>query len=232
VRFWQVDSGHEYRKPITNLETVNAVTFSPDGTLVAAGLADRTIQVWDVRTGQPHGPVLRGHTNQVWSVDFSPDGRLIASAGDDRTVRLWNTATGQPHGRPILAHEDVIWRAGFSPDGQTLATASGDGTAKRWRVSDGGQVGSELSAHEGPLNGLAFSPDGATLGTVGANGAVRLWDLRFDEWRALGCQLVRHNLSLTQWQQFLPGRSYQRTCSEFPSGSGAPRSAPAATYSR
>jgi WD40 repeat protein/energy-coupling factor transporter ATP-binding protein EcfA2 len=232
VRFWQADSGREHGKPLTNFEIVNALRFSPDGTLVAAGLADRTIQVWDVRTGQPHGPVLRGHTNQVWSVDFSPDGRLIASAGDDRTVRLWNTATGQPHGRPILAHEDVIWRAGFSPDGQTLATASGDGTAKRWRVSDGGQVGSELSAHEGPLNGLAFSPDGATLGTVGANGAVRLWDLRFDEWRALGCQLVRHNLSLTQWQQFLPGRSYQRTCSEFPSGSGAPRSAPAATYSR
>jgi len=230
VRFWQVDSGHEYRKPLTNIEIVNAVTFSPDGTLVAAGLADRTVHIWNVKTGQPYGHVLRGHTNQVESIDFSPDGKLLASAGDDRTVRLWDVATGQPYGRPILAHEDVIWQVAFSPDGQTLATASGDGTAKRWRVSDGGQVGSELSAREGPLYGLDFSPDGRTLGTVGANGAVRLWDLGFQEWQAVGCRLVRRNLSLTEWQQFLPGKEYQRTCEEFPSGPGAPSPAPAATY--
>ena len=86
------------------------------------------------------------------------------------------------------------------------------------------------------MYGLAFSPDGRTLGTVGANGAVRLWDLRFHEWQppewqAVGCRLVRRNLSMTEWQQFLPGRPYQRTCAEFPSGPGAPSPAPSATYS-
>ena len=75
VRFWQVDSGRESGKPITNLEVVNAVKFSPDGKLVAAGLADRTVHLWDVKTGQAYGPVLRGHTNQVESIDFSPDGK-------------------------------------------------------------------------------------------------------------------------------------------------------------
>jgi WD40 repeat protein len=189
-----------------------------------------------VRTGEEHVPVLRGHTNQVESVDFSPDGKLLASAGDDRTVRLWDTATGQPDGQPILAHEDIIWQVAFSPDGQTLATASEDGTVKLWQVSDGTQIGSELSAHEGELYGLAFSPDGRTLGTVGANGAVRLWNLRFHEWQAAewqaaGCRLVRRNLSMTEWQHFLPGIDYQRTCAEFPSGPGAPSPAPAATYS-
>jgi WD40 repeat protein/energy-coupling factor transporter ATP-binding protein EcfA2 len=237
VRFWQVDSGRESGKPITNLEVVNTVKFSPDGKLVAAGLSDRTVHLWDVKTRQPYGPVLRGHTNEVWSIAFSRDGKLLASAGDDRTVRLWDTATGQPHGQPILAaHEDVIWRVAFSPDGQTLATASGDGTVKLWRVSDGTQIGSDLSAHEGPLYGLAFSPDGRTLATVGAKGAVRLWDLTFHqwqpaEWQAVGCRLVRRNLSMTEWQQLVPGKDYQRTCAEFPSGPGAPSSAPAATYS-
>ena len=236
VRFWQVDSGRESGKPITNLEVVNTVKFSPDGKLVAAGLSDRTVHLWDVKTRQPYGPVLRGHTNEVWSIAFSRDGKLLASAGDDRTVRLWDTATGQPHGQPILAHEDVIWQVAFSHDGQTLATASGDGTVKLWRVSDGTQIGSDLSAHEGPLYGLAFSPDGRTLGTVGAKGAVRLCDLTFHqwqpaEWQAVGCRLVRRNLSMTEWQQLVPGKDYQRTCAEFPSGPGAPSSAPAATYS-
>jgi WD40 repeat protein len=236
VRFWQVDSGRESGKPITNLEIVNAVKFSPDGKLVAAGLADRTVHLWDVMTRKPYGTVMGGHTNQVQSIAFSPDGKLLASAGDDRTVRLWDTATGEPDGQPILAHENTIWQVAFSHDGQTLATASEDGTVKLWQVSDGTQIGSELSANEGELYGLAFSPDGRTLGTVGANGAVRLWDLRFHEWQAAewqaaGCRLVRRNLSLTEWQQFLPGRPYQRTCAEFPSGPGAPSPAPAATYS-
>jgi len=125
----------------------------------------------------------------------------------------------------------------FSPDGQMLATASEDGTVKLWRVSDGTQIGSDLSAHEGAMYGLAFSPDGRTLGTVGANGAVRLWDLRFHEWQpaewqAVGCRLVRRNLSMTEWRQLVPGKDYQRTCAKFPSGPGAPSPAPAATYSR
>jgi WD40 repeat protein len=145
-------------------------------------------------------------------------------------VRLWDVATGQPHGLPILAHEDIIWQVAFSPDGQTVATASEDGTVKLWRVSNGEQIG-ELSAHEGPQYGLDFSPDGRTLGTVGANGAVRLWDLGFQEWQAVGCRLVRRNLSMTEWQQLVPGKDYQRTCAEFPSGPGAPSPAPAATYS-
>jgi WD40 repeat protein/energy-coupling factor transporter ATP-binding protein EcfA2 len=230
LRFWRVDSGREYGKPLTHLEVVDAVKFSPDGKLVAAGLGDRTVHIWDVKTRQAYGPVLRGHTNGVESVDFSGDGKLLASAGDDRTVRLWTTATGLPHGQPVLAHEDTIWQVAFSPDGQMLATASEDGTVKLWRVSNGEQIG-ELSAHEGPQYGLDFSPDGRTLGTVGANGAVRLWDLGFQEWQAVGCRLVRRNLSMTEWQQLVPGKDYQRTCAEFPSGPGAPSPAPAATYS-
>ena len=212
---------------MTNLELVNAVTFSPDGTVVAAGLADRTVHIWDVRTGQPYGPVLRGHTNEVESVDFSLDG-VTGQCGDDRTVRLWDTATGKPHGRPILAHEDLIWQVAFSPDSQTLAPlvamarpkSGGSRTARRSGPN---------SQSMGPLYGLSFSPDGRTP-TVGAGGAVRLWDLGL--WSAaVGCRSVGRNLSLAEWQQFLPGRPYQRTCAEFPSGPGAPSSAPAAPYS-
>jgi len=32
------------------------------------------------------------------------------------------------------------------------------------------------------------------------------------------CNLVGRNLTRSEWKQFLPGKSYRRTCDQWPSG--------------
>jgi hypothetical protein len=59
---------------------------------------------------------------------------------------------------------------------------------------------------------------------------VLLWDLQFDDWLGAGCGLVNRNLSMTEWEQLLPGRPYERTCPGLPAGTGAPGGAPTAQY--
>jgi WD40 repeat protein len=70
------------------------VAFSPDGTRLAAGSADGTVQVWHTTTGRAC-PVLRGHADQVWGVAFAPDGRGLASGSWDGTLRLWGVTAAE-----------------------------------------------------------------------------------------------------------------------------------------
>jgi WD40 repeat protein len=65
---------------------VNAVAFSPDGTLLAG--ADTPTRLWDVRTRQTVA-TLPGHAARTEDVVFAPDGRTLASGSYDGTILLW-----------------------------------------------------------------------------------------------------------------------------------------------
>ena len=63
------------------------------GTQLASGADDRTVRLWEARSGQLVR-TLEGHTASVRSVAWAPDGQQLASGADDRTVRLWDSKTG------------------------------------------------------------------------------------------------------------------------------------------
>jgi WD40 repeat protein len=72
------------------------VAYSPDGTKIASGSRDKTLQIWNAQAGLCVS-TLRGD-KQINCVAFSPDGKIIA-AGDGRmfeagSVRLYDTVTG------------------------------------------------------------------------------------------------------------------------------------------
>ena len=75
---------------------MQSVAFSPDGAVLAAGSADKTVRLWDVSVpAHPRalGKPLTGPAQQVDSVAFSPDGRPLAAGSQDHKVWLWNVTT-------------------------------------------------------------------------------------------------------------------------------------------
>jgi WD40 repeat protein len=165
---------------------LDAVAFSPDGTLLATADWDGTVRLWNPATSRPVGSPLTLSGDGVGTADvaFSPDGKLLASAVSLGPGQLWDAATRRPVGSPLPANTtDTTGTSGgtgvvaFSPDGKLLATAGSDGTVQLWNPATSQPAGVPLHAvRSGAVNGVAFSPDGTLLASADSDGTVRLWN--------------------------------------------------------
>jgi WD40 repeat protein len=70
------------------------LAYSPEGTLLAAAGADRTVRLFDAATGRSLRSFAEGQ-QRFTAVAFSPDGRRLIASNDDHLVRVWDVATGQ-----------------------------------------------------------------------------------------------------------------------------------------
>jgi WD40 repeat protein len=172
---------------------VTSVAFSRDSQKIVTGSDDKTVHLWDAKTGQPIGQPLSGHTDAVFSVAFSPDGQKIVSGSDDKTVRLWDAKTGKPIGQPLSGHTDAVFSVAFSPDGQKIVSGSFDNTVRLWDAKTGQPIGQPLSGHTAGVFSVAFSPDGQKIVSGSFDNTVRLWDAKTGQ--PIGQPLSRH----TSW---------------------------------
>ncbi|WP_017317618.1 nSTAND1 domain-containing NTPase [Mastigocladopsis repens] len=153
--------------------SVNGVSFSPDGKMLASASDDHTVKLWDTSTGQEI-KTLTGHTNWIWGVSFSPDGKMLASASKDKTVKLWDTSTDTEI-KTLSGHTKEVHRISFSPNGKMLASASADYTVKLWETCTGTEI-KTLTGHTSEVWGVSFSPDGKMLASASHDKTVKLWD--------------------------------------------------------
>ncbi|PAX54586.1 nSTAND1 domain-containing NTPase [Brunnivagina elsteri] len=156
-------------------DPVESVSFSPDGKILAFASSDKTVKLWDVKTGREVN-TLQGHASYVWSVSFSPDSKTLASASHDKTVKLWDVKTGREV-NTLQGHTSNVWSVSFSPDGKTLASASSDSTVKLWDVKTGREVNT-LQGHTNDVKSVSFSPNGTTLASASWDKTLKLWDVK------------------------------------------------------
>ena len=107
-------------------QDVWSVAFGPDARHIVSGSGDRTVKVWDARTGREELS-LEGHADNASIVAFGPDGRRIVSGGDDGAVKVWDVRSGRVNVE-FTGHSGVVFDVAWHPDGQRIASAG-------WRSS-------------------------------------------------------------------------------------------------
>lgn len=182
VRFWEADGALD--PVVRTAAAVRAITWSPDGPVVAVGDADSSVSVYDAGTLTTRSPIdLEAQT--ISDLAMFPAGDRVAAACVSGTVCILDLASGHV-ARSIRCHEKMIHSVAASPTGTLLATASEDGTVAIRDVASWDLATSDLATWDVPTHVLRhgrratcvrFAPDGRTLYTTGEGRHASAWDV-------------------------------------------------------
>lgn len=105
---------------------VTCLTCSPNGEWIVSGGQDKTIRMWNAKTGQP-GKVLANLAEVPGSVSVRADGQqIMACYQESGSVSIWDAETGTLVAQP--APGEAVGQVGFGPGPDELVFLMADGT--------------------------------------------------------------------------------------------------------
>ena len=176
----------------------NAVSFSPDNTILAIGGDPGEVILWDVKTGEKLDTLVEPFVREATSFVFSSDGSILIARYAGR-IRIWDIHTRKQLYSTLVEKVKVVDILTLSPDGQILLTA-------KWHHEYGSQIQLwdvkaeskliHLEGHSEQIESMVFSHDGKVLATGGKDGSILLWD-----WDQILDKIGRENIGIIANQE-------------------------------
>ncbi|KDQ61257.1 hypothetical protein JAAARDRAFT_67607 [Jaapia argillacea MUCL 33604] len=176
TQIWDVSTGASISSPRGGKQP-QAVALSSDGSKIASGRLDGTIQVWDVSSGMSILEPIRGHNGAISALAFCSDGTRIASAAKDMMIRVWDASSGIAsldialHGVEHSRRHCAVAIA-FSRDTSKIASVSEDASIQIWDAQTGAPLLAPLVTLRHQAVAVAFSPRDSKIVSVCSEGSV------------------------------------------------------------
>ena len=154
-----------------NAGTVWSASFDPKSDMIATGIEDGSVRLWDLKTKSVKS-TLEAHSGLVWHVQFAPDGRYLATTGDDSKLKIWKVGESQP--LQTFAATNAIRGLAISQDGSILFAGGRDGSLYKFSPDSAEPLAT--AKLEGSIFTVAISPDGKTLAVAGNTKTIQLLD--------------------------------------------------------
>ena len=135
IRVWNLRTGELMHAFRGHEDLVTSLAFNADGSLLASGSADNTVQLWDTSAIISTGKSLHEFTeHEDWVNSVAFHETTLASAGFDNTIFLWDIDTKKLL-YTLTEHRGSVEAIAFSRDGETLASGGHDGKVLLWELT-------------------------------------------------------------------------------------------------
>jgi WD40 repeat protein/class 3 adenylate cyclase len=186
------------------------IAFSADGRWIAVTSAKQVLVV-DASSLKIVRRLAGDPNGGIW-LTFSHSGRILASAGFGGLVHLWSVGSWR-----LLNSVQVIagnlHTIAFDRSDQELLVTGPGGRTGLWSVPKLQEIGSELPHALSDYGGWSMSTlAGSSIVLVYTDGEAFVWPGTVQGWQQQACRVAGRNFTRTEWNLFLPGRPYEKTC--------------------
>ena len=105
-----VDHGLLRYSSFDHSSEILSIAVSSDGGILASGLQDGSINLWNLTTAEQISMLSGGHSGEVTSLLFQPCGKALLSVSKDGSVCLWNISVITP------VTDDTSVKASWDPE--------------------------------------------------------------------------------------------------------------------
>ena len=158
------------------------VSISPNGSLLAVGEDDRTVNVYQtsdwtlVKTLRPEEGSCGGCGTRV---AFSPDSKFLYSASNNGAITKYNIPSFDILRIYEEKTEDLVGFA-LSPDGKSIARAS-ELEIRVWRESDGESIALKKANDQGKFHEIEFAVNSGALVVASDDNTAFSWNYPTDK---------------------------------------------------
>lgn len=154
-------------------DKITRVHWSLDGKALASCSVDKTIRVWDIKTGALK-LALTGAKKGTSSVIIAPTKNILAYSSFDGTIRFCDLISGVEK-KIILGHQGEINDLTSTKDGQVLISASDDHDIKMWNMNQGDLVNT-LKGHTDNVMSVQVNNSTGNIVSASDDGTLKIWN--------------------------------------------------------